>query len=73
MKSLRKKIKDENYIDFGQWLYETREENGYTELELVEKISHYNVQVKNVKKWERDLEFPDLNMDFPNIDTEEKI
>ena len=27
MKSLRKKIKDENYIDFGQWLYETREKN----------------------------------------------
>ena len=23
MKSLRKKIKDENYIDFGQCLYET--------------------------------------------------
>lgn len=61
MKSLRKKIKDENYIDFGQWLYETREEKGYTELELVEKINHPNVQVKNVKKWERDLEFPDLD------------
>jgi len=61
MKSLRKKIKDENYIDFGQWLYETREENGYTELELVEKINQQNVQVKNVKKWERDLEFPDLD------------
>ena len=61
MKSLRKKIKDENYIDFGQWLYEIRKENGYTELELVEKINQQNVQVKNVKKWERDLEFPDLD------------
>ena len=61
MKSLRKKIKDENYIDFGQWLYEIRKENGYTELELVEKISQPNVQVKNIKKWERDLEFPDLD------------
>lgn len=61
MKSLKRKIKDENYIDFGQWLYETRKENGYTELELVEKINQVNVQVKNVKKWERDLEFPDLD------------
>ena len=33
MKSLKRKIKDENYIDFGQWLYETRKENGYNELE----------------------------------------
>lgn len=61
MKSLKRKIKDENYIDFGQWLYETRKEKGYTELELVEKIDQVNVQVKNVKKWERDLEFPDLD------------
>ena len=27
----------------------------------MEKISQQNVQVKNVKKWERDLEFPDLD------------
>lgn len=60
MKSIRKKIKDENYIDFGQWLYEVRKEKGYTELELVEMIDQVNVQVKNVKMWERDLEFPDL-------------
>ena len=25
------------------------------------KINQQNVQVKNVKKWERDLEFPDLD------------
>ena len=61
MKSIRKKIKDENYIDFGQWLYELREKNKYTELDLVEKIDNVNVQVKNIKKWERDLEFPDLD------------
>ena len=61
MKSIRRKIKDENYIDFGQWLYEIREERGYSELELAEKINQVNVQVKNVKKWERDLEFPDLD------------
>ncbi len=61
MKSIRRKIKRENYIDFGQWLYEIRKERGYTELELVEKINQRNVQVRNVKKWERDLEFPDLD------------
>lgn len=61
MKSIRRKIKRENYIDFGQWLYEIRKERGYTELELVEKINRRNVQVRNVKKWERDLEFPDLD------------
>ena len=61
MKSIRKKIKYENYIDFGQWLYEVRKEKGYTELELVEMIDQVNVQVKNVKRWERDLEFPDLD------------
>ena len=61
MRSLKRKIKYENYIDFGQWLYELREERGYSELELVEKINQVNVQVKNVKKWERDLEFPDLD------------
>ena len=61
MISLKRKIKDENYIDFGQWLYELREERGYSELELVEKINLRNIQAKNVKKWERDLEFPDLD------------
>ena len=62
MKSIRKKIKDENYIDFGQWLYELRKEKGYTEEELVEKINIQNVQVKNIKKWERDIEIPDLDL-----------
>jgi len=61
MIGLRRKIKDQNYIDFGQWLYETRKERGYTELELADKINQHNVEVKNVKKWERDLEFPDLD------------
>ena len=61
MKSVRKRIKDENYIDFGQWLYELRESKGYSEYDLVELIGIDYVQVKNIKKWERDLEFPDLD------------
>lgn len=56
-----KKNKDENYIDFGQWLYELRKEKGLTEDQLVSKINMINVQEINVKKWERDLEFPDLD------------
>lgn len=57
-----KKKKDENYIDFGQWLYELRKEKGLTEDELVDKINMINVQTINVKKWERDLEFPELDV-----------
>lgn len=56
-----KKKKDENYIDFGQWLYELRKAKGLTEDQLVDKINMINVQEINVKKWERDLEFPDLD------------
>lgn len=57
-----KKKKDENYIDFGQWLYELRKEKGLTEEQLATKINMVNVQEINIKKWERDLEFPDLNV-----------
>lgn len=56
-----KKIKDQNYIDFGQWLYELRKDKGFTEDELVDKINMINVQEINIKKWERDLEFPNLD------------
>lgn len=58
---IREKIKNENYIDFGQWLYELRTQKEYDEYELAEKINKINVQAKNIKKWERDLEFPDLD------------
>ena len=57
-----KKKKDENYIDFGQWLYELRKSKGLTEDQLVDKINMINVQEINIKKWERDLEFPDLDV-----------
>ena len=53
------KLKDN--IDFGEWLYQTRKGNEYTEIELVEKINMINVTEKNIKKWERDLEFPSLD------------
>lgn len=56
-----KKVKDEDYIDFGQWLYNLRTERKITEDDLVEKIGMINVQKINIKKWERDLEFPDID------------
>ena len=56
-----KKKKDKDYIDFGQWLYETRKKHNLTEEELAQKINMINIQKINIKKWERDLEFPDLD------------
>lgn len=56
-----KKSKNQNYVDFGQWLYEQRKKKGLTEEQLVDKINMANVQIINIKKWERDLEFPDLD------------
>lgn len=56
-----KKKKDKNYIDFGQWLYEQRKQKGLTEGQLADEINMINVQPINIKKWERDLEFPDLD------------
>lgn len=56
-----KKNKNENYIDFGQWLRELRINKGLTEEELANQIDMINVQEINIKKWERDLEFPELD------------
>ena len=59
---MKKKNKlDPEYVDFGEWLRELRYGKGYTEEELAEKIDRINVQAINIKKWERDLEFPDLD------------
>ena len=54
-------MKKEKGLDFGQWLYYLRKNRGYTEQELVDKIKLPGVQVKNIRKWERDLEYPDLD------------
>ncbi len=58
---MRKNKKDKDYIDFGQWLYELRKSKGLTEEQLAYKINMVNVQEINIKKWERDLEFPELD------------
>lgn len=47
--------------EFGEWLYELRKEHNLTYEELVNKINIPKVQVKNLRKWERSLEYPDLD------------
>lgn len=49
------------FKEFGQWLYELRKEHNLTYEELVNKINIPKVQVKNLRKWERSLEYPDLD------------
>lgn len=48
--------------DFGAYLYDLREKSGYTVEELAEKINIPNVTIKTIKKWEHDLEFPNLDI-----------
>ena len=48
--------------DFGAYLYNLREKRGYTIEELEEKINMPNITVKIIKKWEHDLEFPNLDI-----------
>lgn len=48
--------------DFGAYLYDLREKSEYTVEELVEKINMQNITTKTIKKWEHDLEFPNLDI-----------
>lgn len=48
------------YKDLGELLYKLRKNKGITELELLEKINMPRIEEKNIKKWERGLEYPDL-------------
>lgn len=47
--------------DFGAYLYDLREKRGYTIEELAEKMNMPIVTIKTIKKWEHDLEFPNLD------------
>lgn len=57
-----KKKKKEKSIDFGEWLYTLRKAKGYSEIDLMEIINDAHITEKNIKKWKRDLEYPDLDM-----------
>ena len=48
------------YKDLGELLYKLKKNKGITELELLEKINMPRIEEKNIKKWERGLEYPDL-------------
>lgn len=57
-----KKIKEqllEN--DLGEYLYDLRQKKGYTIEELAQEINMPTVTIKIIKKWEHDLEFPNLD------------
>lgn len=58
MKKLKETLLEK---DFGAFIYDLREKRGYTIEELAEKINMPNVTIKTIKKWEHDLEFPNLD------------
>lgn len=58
MKKIKEKLLEN---DFGAYLYDLREKRGYTIEELAEKINMPTVKIKTIKKWEHDLEFPNLD------------
>lgn len=58
MKKIKEKLIEN---DFGAYLYDLRIKKEYTIEELVQKINMENVTIKSVRKWEHDLEFPNLD------------
>lgn len=46
--------------DLGAYLYDLRQKKEYTIEELAQEINMPSVKIKNIKKWEHDLEFPNL-------------
>lgn len=58
MKTVKEKLLEN---DFGAYLYDLRCKKEYTIEELVQKIDMPNVTIKSVRKWEHDMEFPDLD------------
>ncbi len=57
-----KKLKEELLEnDFGAYLYDLRQKKGYSIEELVEIFNKETVTIKKVKKWEHDLDFPNID------------
>ncbi len=57
MKKFKEKLLEN---DFGAYLYDLRCKEQYTIEELAEKINMETVTIKGIRKWEHDLEFPNL-------------
>lgn len=58
MKKFKEKLLEN---DFGAYLYDLRCKEQYTIEELAEKINMETVTIKGIRKWEHDLEFPNLD------------
>ena len=58
MKRFKEKLLEN---DFGAYLYDLRYKKEWTIDEFVEKANMNGIANKNVRKWEHDLEFPDLD------------
>lgn len=58
MKKFKEKLLEN---DFGAYLYDLRCKKAYTIEELAQKINMQTVNIKGIRKWEHDLEFPNLD------------
>ena len=58
MKTLKQKLKEK---DLGVFLYDLRYKKGWTIEEFVERANMQTITIKGVRKWEHDLEFPELD------------
>lgn len=58
MKKFKEKLLEN---DFGAYLYDLRYKREYTIEELAQKINMETVTIKSIRKWEHDLEFPNLD------------
>ena len=57
-----KKNKKEIGKGIEELLVELRQKNGWTRLEVVEKLNVHSITEKDIKKWEIGLEYPNLDM-----------
>ena len=57
-----KKSKKEIGKGIEELLVELRQKNGWTRLEVVETLNVHSITEKDIKKWERGLEYPNLDM-----------
>ena len=57
MKRFKEKLLEN---DFGAYLYDLRCKKQYTIEELVQRLNIESLQAKNIRKWEHDLEFPEI-------------
>lgn len=62
MKHKNSKKDEEEKVTIEELLHELRTKNNLSYLELSEKINDRSITEKTVKKWEKGLEYPNLNI-----------